>query len=266
MAGSAVWWAGAGFSALAFVIFAILFRLPRKEEMYEVRAGPDGEKSPSLLKGMRNRNFWMISIAFGCYNLVVMAMCSFLPTFLEVKRGYSLTFDKGVLMNASVVIALIMFASIFSAPGGGRISDRLGKRKMMVVIPYILMMSTFLVPFTITGWMIPVYMLVFGIVGGPLAPVLLAAVPEVATKPQLIGIGMSVAALGQNLGMYIGPCVYPNSASTDSGSGRILDDSCLLDRHHCYLEAQGEIEPGNIPTVRYVHATLPNQESRCNSA
>jgi MFS family permease len=56
--------------------------------------------------------------------------------------------------------------------------------------------------------MIPTYMLIFGIVGGPIAPVLLAAVPEVARKPQLIGIGMSVAALGQNIGMYIGPTLF----------------------------------------------------------
>jgi MFS family permease len=204
----AVWWGGAGFSALAFVLFAILFRLPKREEMYEAPAPATGEKPPSLARGMANRSFWMISISFGCYNLVVMAMCSFLPTFLETARGYSLTFDKGVLMNASFVTAFIMLASIFSGPGGGRISDRLGKRKIMIIIPYILMAATFLVPFTVTGWMIPAYMIVFGIVGGPLAPILLAAVPEVAPKPQLIGIGMSVAAVGQNLGMYIGPSLF----------------------------------------------------------
>jgi MFS family permease len=205
-----VWWATAGFSALAFVLFAIFFRLPKREEMFEAPAPAPAaeEKPPSLLKGMANRSFWMISIAFGCYNLVVMAMCSFLPMFLEVERGYSRTLEKGVLMNASFVTAFIMLASIFSGPGGGRISDRIGKRKIMILIPYILMMLTFLIPFTVTGTMIPVYMLVFGLVGGPLAPILLAAVPEVAPKPQLIGIGMSVAALGQNIGMYIGPTLF----------------------------------------------------------
>jgi MFS family permease len=150
----------------------------------------------------------MISIAFGCYNLVTMAMCSFLPTFLEVDRQYSRVYDKGVLMNASFVTAFIMLASIFAAPGGGRISDRLGKRKVVILTSYILMTLTFLVPFTVTGWMIPAYMLVFGIVGGPLAPILLASVPEVAPQPALIGIGMSVAAVGQNLGMYIGPAMF----------------------------------------------------------
>ena len=102
--------------------------LPRQEEVAQ-----------SVERHALISNFWMISIAFGCYNLVVMAMCSFLPAFLEVGRGYSLTFDKGVLMNASFVTAFIMLASIFSGPVGGRISDRLGKRKMMILIPYILM-------------------------------------------------------------------------------------------------------------------------------
>ena len=84
----AVWWAGAGFSALAFILFAILFRLPKKDEMYEAPAPAPaaGEKPPSLLKGMANRSFWMISISFGCYNLVVMALCTFLPMFLEIER------------------------------------------------------------------------------------------------------------------------------------------------------------------------------------
>jgi MFS family permease len=206
----AVWWAGAGFAAAAFILFAILFRLPRTEEKYEASApaAATQEKPPSLLKGMANRSFWMISIAFGCYNLVTMAMCSFLPTFLEVDRQYSRVYDKGVLMNASFVTAFIMLASIFAAPGGGRISDRLGKRKVVILTSYILMTLTFLVPFTVTGWMIPAYMLVFGIVGGPLAPILLASVPEVAPQPALIGIGMSVAAVGQNLGMYIGPAMF----------------------------------------------------------
>jgi MFS family permease len=199
----AVWWACAVFSALAFIIFALLFRLPKKEEMYSAPAPASAtqEKPPSLASGMANRNLWMISISFGCYNLVVMAMCTWLPRFLEALRGYSMA-------TASLLTAFIMLASIFSGPGGGSISDRLGKRKIMILIPYILMTLTFLIPFSVTGSMIPVYMIVFGIVGGPLAPVLLASVPEVAKAPSLIGIGMSVAAVGQNIGMFIGPWLF----------------------------------------------------------
>lgn len=227
-----VWWGGAGFSALAFILFALLFRMPKQEEMEAAPApATEEEAAPSLLKGMANRSFWMISIAFGVYNLVVMAMISFLPQFLEVVRGYSLTYDNGFLMHAGFVTAFVMAASVLSAPGGGYISDRLGKRKIMVLIPYILMTITFLVPFTVTGWMILIYMIVFGIVGGPIAPILLAAIPEVAKKPQFIGIGMGVGALGQNLGIYLGTSQFPRiQAAADSWAvaGYWMIPICLI--------------------------------------
>ncbi len=205
-----VWWATAGFSALAFVLFAAMFRMPKQVEMSAEPAPAPAtqEKPPSLLMGMANRSLWMIAISFGCYNLVVMAMCSWLPRFLLKFSGYVSYFDKGVLLHAGFVTALIMAASIFSGPGGGRLADWLGRKKIMILIPYILMTLTFFFPFTATGMMIPIWMLVFGIVGGPLAPVLLAAVPEVSESPSLIGIGMSVAAVGQNIGMFIGPALF----------------------------------------------------------
>jgi MFS family permease len=213
----AVWWAAAAFSALAFILFAILFRMPREDEMFEAPPAPSPEAqeeaAPSLAKGMANKDLWMISISFGVYNLVIMAMLSILPTFLETQRAFSLTFEKGLLLNASFVTAAVMLASVITAPLGGYISDRLGKRKIMILVPYILMTVMFLFIFKVTGAMIPLYLFVFGIVGGPIATVCLAAVPEVARKIQFIGIGMAVAALGQNIGMYLGPWLF----------GKILD-------------------------------------------
>ena len=206
-----VWWICAAFSALSFIIFAIMFRMPKTEEIGDAAAPPPSseEESPSLLKGMANKDFWMIAIAFGCYNLVVMAISNFYPTYLTEVKHFLMTYDQGLLMHASFVTAFIFGASIFTAPGGGYISDRLGKRKIMILIPYILMTITFLFPFKVTGSMIPLYTLVFGIVGGPLSAVLLASVPEVAKKPQYIGIGMAVAIFGQNIGMYLAGTIFP---------------------------------------------------------
>ena len=210
-----VWWLSAGFSALSFILFAILFRLPKQEEM-DAEPATQAEAVPSLMedikdmgKGLANRSFWMISIAFGCYNLVAMAMVTFYPQFLEIVRGYSLTYDNGVLMHASFVTALILGIAAFTGPGGGYISDRLGKRKIMILIPYILMTITFLFPFSVTGSLIPLYVIVLGIVNGPLAAVLLAAVPEVAKKPQYIGAGMAAAIFGQNIGIFVSGELFP---------------------------------------------------------
>lgn len=208
---AAVWWVTAGFSALSFIVFAILFRMPRPDEM---DAGPEPapaaeEEDSSLIKGVANSNFWMIAIAFGCYNLVAMCMITFYPQFLEVERGYSLTLDNGLLMHASFVTALILGVPVITGPLGGYISDRLGKRKIMILIPYILMTITFLFPFSVTGSSITMYVIVLGIVNGPLAAVLLAAVPEVSKKPQYIGFGMAVAIFGQNIGMTLSGIIFP---------------------------------------------------------
>jgi MFS family permease len=216
----AVWWTGAAYSVLAFILFAVLFRMPKPEEMEAAPApATEEEAAPGLTKGMANKDLWMISISFGIYNLVLLAMLSNLPTFLETQRSFLLTFDKGLLLNASFVTAAIMLASSITAPLGGYISDRLGKRKIMILIPYILMTVMFLYIFKVTGGMIPLYLFVFGIVGGPIATVLLAAVPEVARKVQFIGIGMAVAILGQQIGSAVGPLIF----------GKILDQSATVD-------------------------------------
>jgi MFS family permease len=208
----AVWWATAGFSALSFILFAILFRMPREDEITEIPPAPgpetQEETAPSLVKGMANMNLWMISISFGCYNLVILAILYVLPTFLQEQLEFVMSFKEGFLLNASFVTAFVMLASVFTAPLGGYISDRLGKRKIMILIPYILMTVMFLFIFKMSQSMIPLYIFVFGIVSGPIATVCLAAVPEVARKPQYIGIGMSVAALGQNIGMLVGPLLF----------------------------------------------------------
>ena len=230
----AVWWICAAFTALAFVLFAVLFRMPRPDEMSEASAPPPSSKAeeapPSLIKGMANINYWLCGIGFGIYNLVTMAMLSFLPTFLQNVRGYSPVYDKGILMNASFVTAFVMMASVVTAPLGGFISDKLGSRKTVVLISYAVMTLTFLVPFSVVGWQIPAYMIVFGFFGGPIAPILLAAVPEVSKKPQLIGIGMACSALCQNAGMFIGPSLFIRivTAQNWATAGYCMIPICLI--------------------------------------
>jgi len=221
--------------------------MPKKEEMYEIPAAPSAasqEKSPSFGEAASNGSVWMIGIAFGCYNLVVMALCTYLPIFLQYMGGKAAYLDKGVMQSASFLTAFIMMASIVSGPLGGFISDRSGKRKLVILIPYILMTLTFFFPFTTTGWHIPAYMIIFGFVGGPLAPVLLASIPEVCKRPHLIGLSMSIGALCQNIGMFIGPALF----------GWILDSYGANAGAHAYVIAGYWMFPfcilGIIATLR----------------
>jgi MFS family permease len=201
----AVWWACAAFSAIAFALFGILFRMPKEDEIRQSSEQPAQDTSEgkpvSLTRAMANSSLWLVAIAFGMYNLTVMAWNGLYPDFLNTERGYSLN-------DAGLITSLLMLTGIFAGPIGGFISDRIGSRKKMIVIPYILLAVLFLFPFTVTGWMIPAVMILAGIMVGIIAPVILAAVPEIMKNPATIGIGMGVAALCQNLGMFIGPALF----------------------------------------------------------
>ncbi len=201
----AVWWAGAAFAAIAFVLFGILFRMPKGDEIPAAPAQNTPEtpedKPVSLTKAMANASLWMVAISFGVYNLTVMAWNGLYPDFLNTERGYSLE-------DASSISSLLMLAGIFAGPIGGFISDRIGSRKKMIVVPFIVLAVLFLFPFSVTGGNIMAVMIVAGIMVGIIAPVILAAVPEIMKKPETIGIGMGVAALCQNLGMYLGPALF----------------------------------------------------------
>lgn len=223
-----VWWVAAGFAAFAFVVFGIFFRLPGKEEAPESVApsGAQGspQAEPSLTKAMANRNLWLLSIAFLTFNLVIMALNTFYPVFLEVVRGYTKE-------SASLTASLLMLIAIFSAPLGSYISDKLKSRKLVIVVPFVIIAGMFFCPFSIEGaGMIQFYLVVMGIMMGPVAPIILAAVPETMPSPQTIGIGMGVAALGQNLGMFIGPVLFGYLLETQTWqlTGYVMIPICLI--------------------------------------
>jgi nitrate/nitrite transporter NarK len=171
---------------------------------------------------MANRHIWLLSLAFCCYQLAFLAFSTFLPTFLVSVRGYSL--------GSAGFVASLASVTIVSSPLGGWISDRIGSRKLVYTVALLLFAAMWLLPFKITGWLIPAYAVVLGIIAGPVPTALFAAVPEVMGKPQLVGIGMAVLALGQNLGMFIGPVLFGRLVEMTgwAGAGYMLIPICLL--------------------------------------
>ena len=221
-----VWWAGAVLAAVAFVLFAVLFRLPAQGEVSNdpppehATAAPAGEAGLGQL--LTDRNIWLLSLELGCFAIVIMALSTFYPDFLNTVRHYSLA-------NAAFMTSVMGTVAIFSAPAGGYLSDRLGSRKAVIIGPFILWALALLFPFTVTGWPLPVLMVALGILGGPIAPVSLAAVPELVS-PRQIGIALGIVAFGQNLGMFAGPALFGWIVETTSWAtaGYLLIPVCIV--------------------------------------
>lgn len=216
-----IWKVGAASSLAAFILFGLFFRMPKSEEVggkpLSSEVKPEHEELPPFGKAIANAGLWLVALQFLCFNLICLALSTYYPTFLNTVRNYSLP-------AASFTFSLCTIAAVFSQPLGGYLSDRLGMRRPLIIISSVVLSVICMFPFVATGWMIPALTIALGIIAGTIVPATFAAVPEIMVSRQLAGSGMAVLALGQNLGMFIGPIMFGRLAESIGwiGAGYIL--------------------------------------------
>ena len=215
----AVWWLGAGFALITMLLYALLMRRPPAAEPEEEQPRP----SLDLRAALANRDIWLLALAFACFNLALIGLATFYPTFLVEARGYPLS-------QAAFVASIATLVVLFSAPLAGVISDRIGSRRLVVAIPFLVLAILFIFPFRVSGWQITAVMVVQGLAAGAIATATFAAAPEVMRKPQWAGLGLAVILIGQNLGQLVGPALLGQLIGRVGwiAAGYVLIPICLL--------------------------------------
>jgi nitrate/nitrite transporter NarK len=197
-----VWWFSLIFSLVAFVLVWLFMKMPpHMTAAPEGAGGPPPGEAPSMGEALKNRNIWLLAGLFGLFNMALIAVSTFYPTYLSAVQGYSMT-------SASWTASITMIVVIFAAPLAGILSDKMGSRKTFLTWPFIVVAVMFLFPFTVTGVMIALWLALMGVIAGAIPTATFAATPEIMKKPALVGMGMAVVAVGQNLGMFIGPMMF----------------------------------------------------------
>jgi len=198
-----VWWLGAGFALLMMVLYALLVRRPPTAIPLspDEAAASKGDEGLNLRQALANRDIWLLALEFACFNMALISLNSYYPTFLNEVRAFPLG-------QAAVVASLGSFVVLGSSPLAGWLSDRLGSRRLVFGLPFLGLAGLLLFPFTVTGGWIYAVMIVQGILCGGVPTATFAAAPEVMRKPQLAGLGLSVVLIGQNLGQLIGPALF----------------------------------------------------------
>jgi MFS family permease len=194
-----VWWISAGFSLAILVVYGLLMKLPPWMEGRR----RSGKSSTDLRESLSNRSAWLLALEFGCNTLTFMAIGTFFPTYLSEVRGYTLA-------QAAFITSLSTLVVLVSAPLAGWFLDRIGSRRLMLSIPFLVVAVMMLFPFKVVGWQIYVFMILLGFVGGAVPTATFAAAPEVMGKAELAGLGLAMVMVGQNLGMFIGPVLFGN--------------------------------------------------------
>jgi MFS family permease len=195
-----VWWFGCLYAAVVGILYLVF-----------VQSSPQGSQDPEsveerlrpedIKRALRDRNLWFISILFCCFNYVFNAFVTWTPTFLNEVRGNSLA-------TASLIVSLMTIFAIVSSPIAGWVSDRIGSRKLICVVPMLLMMLLLPFAFSLSAPLFRPYGIVLGLIAGFIPTGVFSAGVEILGDRRLSGMAIAVIMIGQNAGMLLGPFLF----------------------------------------------------------
>jgi len=196
-----IWWFGVGYTILTALLYANFIRRPPEEKKEIKPSNPLSE----MRSAFSQRGIWLLAITFACFNLVLVSLGTYYPTFLSTIHGYSL--DK-----AGFYSSLATMLILFSAPFAGWLSDRIGSRRWFLAGPFLAIAVLLLFPFRVSGWQIILVMILQGLIAGAIPTMTFAATSEVVAKPEWAGLGLALILVGQNFGQLIGPIFFGDIA------------------------------------------------------
>ncbi len=198
----AMWWFGCLFAAAGWLLYYVFIKpAPVQPAGTGNSTGLEGVTGRDLVPVLRNRNLWLISFLFCCFNLAFIAFVTWAPTFLNSLRGISLA-------RASLLMSMLTLSTVVSLPISGWISDRLGSRKLVCVTPMILLMILWPLAFFASEVGFLPLVIAMGLIGGFVPTGVFSAGVEAVGDERLAGMAMAVIQVGQNAGMLMGPLAF----------------------------------------------------------
>lgn len=225
------WWFGCAYGVMAFLLFWALVKVPVPSSGDTGPASPaSGARSAGPLsmltlgRALVNRDIWLLGLVFFTFTMCFPGFMTNMPTFLHTERGYPLA-------TAAFIVSLSPLVNVFSCPAAGWISDRIGSRKLVYTVAYLILAVLWIFPFRLTGAGIPLFMIVFGVFAPVIPTMIMASVPEIMERPELAGIGMGGVVALQNVGLLLGPLMFGRIVERTGDwrlAGYALIPFCLL--------------------------------------
>jgi len=197
-----VWWFACFYTVAVGMLYYFFIQTETgKFSDQNTLISPKGLRGRDLRGVLTHRELWLVSLLFCCFNFVFIAFITWAPTFLHQVQGASLA-------HASLVVSAAAMLGIVSCPTAGWVSDKIGSRKLVCVIPMFLIALLFPFSFSVSEKMFLPLVIALGFIGGFVPTGVLSAAVEVVGDERLGGMAMAVIQIGQNAGMLLGPLVF----------------------------------------------------------
>lgn len=214
------WWVVAALLAVALVICSLLVKDPKPElpdhaaDMVQAFAEEGGEgKRPEAaagaehapssggslwLRGMKSLGPWCLGIAFFSYSVGLGAYNTYFPTYLTQTFGMEAAAANDVM---SVSMAVMMVVGLLWGAVMNRVPNRY--HGAMLVASTAIYCLAMVVQFNLPSVSLAIPVVIFvGAASQLVAPLIYDVLPE-TVDPELVPVGMSIAAFGCGLGTVL---------------------------------------------------------------
>jgi MFS family permease len=199
-----LWWFGAFFALVAFVIYAVVVSAPPIPATAQEHAPASNGSFGRLLF---NLSSWILALVFATFNFTFLAYATWAPTYFNQQ------FSVGV-ETASFYASLSSLAIIPSTIIAGWVLDHTKNRYLVLTSALVISGLLFLLSFQLNSAnaIVP-FMLVLGLVGGFIPTATFTLAPETMPDPRFVGLALGIVSVGQNLGMFFGPPIVGSAVA-----------------------------------------------------
>jgi len=198
----------------AMGVIALVITIPAalllKKDPKEIGAQPDGGPIPvasdraeptdtgefSITEAIRGRSFWLIFLTWAAWSFCLHMVMSHVVPRAE---------DLGIApVQAATILGVLSGAIIPSRILIGRLSDRVDKRMISIVLALLHTVAMLWLMGCTQMWMFYLFAVVFGLANGGLDPCLVALVSDIFGLRN-VGMIIGILVIGWSLGAAIGP-------------------------------------------------------------
>ncbi len=187
---SVLWLVYAGIVVVAAILMLVIVKKPASAAE-ERQGGGDARFGRLLTKDML-----LYFVGFIAFNVCLLAVLSYVPTILQ-NRGMDAT-------TSGLVSTLPMILSLVSSPFFGRVSDKTGKTKQLLVLTVAFLGPCAFVLYVSAGAVMWGAAVVMGLVGMGSTGLMILGLMKVLPDPSLKTIGMGALITVQGIGQFLG--------------------------------------------------------------
>lgn len=186
---SVLWLVYAAIVVVAAILMLVIVKRPNS-------AADQQDGGAARFGRLLTRDMLLYFVGFIAFNVCLLAVLSYVPTILQ-NRGMDAT-------TSGLVSTLPMILSLVSSPFFGRVSDKTGKTKRLLVLTVAFLGPCAFVLYVSSGAVMWGAAVVMGLVGMGSTGLMILGLMKVLPDPSLKTIGMGALITVQGIGQFLG--------------------------------------------------------------